>query len=158
MEDKTHRTKNTRPHQNSFHEIAVINQASRASAPACKFCIGPLFARPGPAHCPGRMDGDRTANSVGFSPSHLLCLRLATFRSFRDWGVRWLTHKPLIHKHLSPWGHVAEWLRNGLQNRVHQFNSGRGLHPLVLDLFTVSWARFGSRVAVAVAAIGRRSG
>jgi hypothetical protein len=27
-----------------------------------------------------------------------------------------------------PWGHVAEWLRNGLQNRVHQFNSGRGLH------------------------------
>src|SRR6201996_119045 len=25
-------------------------------------------------------------------------------------------------------GHVAEWLRNGLQNRVHQFNSGRGLH------------------------------
>src|SRR5258705_14006579 len=26
------------------------------------------------------------------------------------------------------WGHVAEGLRNGLQNRVHQFNSGRGLH------------------------------
>jgi hypothetical protein len=36
------------------------------------------------------------------------------------------------------WGHVAEWLRNGLQNRVHQFNSGRGLHPynqrLALDI------------------------
>src|SRR3954453_23027780 len=30
----------------------------------------------------------------------------------------------------APWGHVEEWLRNGLQNRVHQFNSGRGLHPL----------------------------
>jgi hypothetical protein len=29
---------------------------------------------------------------------------------------------------LRQWGHVAEWLRNGLQNRVHQFNSGRGLH------------------------------
>jgi hypothetical protein len=28
-----------------------------------------------------------------------------------------------------PWGHVAEWLRNGLQNRLHQFNSGRGLQP-----------------------------
>ena len=27
----------------------------------------------------------------------------------------------------APRGHVAEWLRNGLQNRVHQFNSGRGL-------------------------------
>jgi amidase len=25
---------------------------------------------------------------------------------------------------------VAEWLRNGLQNRVHQFNSGRGLHKI----------------------------
>jgi hypothetical protein len=25
-------------------------------------------------------------------------------------------------------GHVAEWLRNGLQNRVRRFNSGRGLH------------------------------
>jgi hypothetical protein len=25
---------------------------------------------------------------------------------------------------------VAEWLRNGLQNRVHQFNSGRGLHEI----------------------------
>jgi hypothetical protein len=31
-----------------------------------------------------------------------------------------------------PWGHVAEWLRNGLQNRVHQFNSGRGLQPILL--------------------------
>lgn len=31
-------------------------------------------------------------------------------------------------------GHVAEWLRNGLQNRVPRFNSGRGLHrfPAVL--------------------------
>ena len=29
---------------------------------------------------------------------------------------------------IARWGHVAEWLRNGLQNRVHQFNSGRGLH------------------------------
>jgi hypothetical protein len=32
-----------------------------------------------------------------------------------------------------PWGHVAEWLRNGLQNRVHQFNSGRGLHIQPID-------------------------
>ena len=27
-------------------------------------------------------------------------------------------------------GHVAEWLRNGLQNRVPRFNSGRGLHKI----------------------------
>ena len=33
-----------------------------------------------------------------------------------------------------PWGHVAEWLRNGLQNRVHQFNSGRGLQLYLVDI------------------------
>ena len=35
------------------------------------------------------------------------------------------------------WGHVAEWLRNGLQNRVLRFNSGRGLHqlPSTLTIF-----------------------
>ena len=27
----------------------------------------------------------------------------------------------------SPEGHVAEWLRSGLQNRLPRFNSGRGL-------------------------------
>jgi hypothetical protein len=27
-------------------------------------------------------------------------------------------------------GHVAEWLRNGLQNRVPRFNSGRGLQQI----------------------------
>ena len=27
------------------------------------------------------------------------------------------------------WGHVAEWLRNGLQNRALGFDSRRGLHP-----------------------------
>jgi hypothetical protein len=28
------------------------------------------------------------------------------------------------------WGHVAEWLRSGLQNRLLRFNSGRGLHQI----------------------------
>ena len=28
-------------------------------------------------------------------------------------------------------GHVAEWLRNGLQNRVPRFNSGRGLQTIL---------------------------
>jgi hypothetical protein len=37
-----------------------------------------------------------------------------------------------IKSSISTWGHVAEWLRNGLQNRVHQFNSGRGLHSIPL--------------------------
>jgi hypothetical protein len=36
-----------------------------------------------------------------------------------------------------PWGHVAEWLRNGLQNRVHQFNSGRGLQFHPFDFITL---------------------
>jgi hypothetical protein len=70
-----------------------------------------------------------TAISEGGLLCRFLCHPMASFRSFQ--AVRAfaeLTHKPLIHKHLSQWGHVAEWLRNGLQNRVHQFNSGRGLH------------------------------
>jgi hypothetical protein len=36
------------------------------------------------------------------------------------------------------WGHVAEWLRSGLQNRLHQFNSGRGLHQSNQQLKTES--------------------
>ncbi len=28
------------------------------------------------------------------------------------------------------WGPMAEWLCSGLQNRVHRFNSGSGLHLL----------------------------
>src|SRR5262249_15621669 len=35
-----------------------------------------------------------------------------------------------ISKVGAPQGHVAEWLRNGLQNRVPRFNSGRGLQHL----------------------------
>jgi hypothetical protein len=34
------------------------------------------------------------------------------------------------------WGHVAEWLRSGLQNRLHQFNSGRGLQSNYLIFLT----------------------
>ncbi len=29
-----------------------------------------------------------------------------------------------------PFGHVADWLRSGLQNRLPRFNSGRGLHKI----------------------------
>src|SRR5215211_6157409 len=36
-------------------------------------------------------------------------------------------------------GHVAEWLRNGLQNRVRRFNSGRGLHS-ILKRLDHSWS------------------
>ncbi len=45
----------------------------------------------------------------------------------RGWGRLWELSD------FSDWGHVAEWLRNGLQNRVHQFNSGRGLHSQAPD-------------------------
>ena len=34
---------------------------------------------------------------------------------------------PLIFRLFSNRGHVAEWLRSGLQNRIPRFNSGRGL-------------------------------
>jgi hypothetical protein len=33
-----------------------------------------------------------------------------------------------------PRGHVAEWLRSGLQNRLLRFNSGRGLHQSNQDV------------------------
>ena len=70
-----------------------------------------------------------TAISEGGLLCRLLCHPMTTFRSFQAVGAFGeLTQKALIHKHFSQWGHVAEWLRNGLQNRVHQFNSGRGLH------------------------------
>ena len=57
-------------------------------------------------------------------------------RHFRNWRRtrRRRLPKPLMVCSKSvPWGHVAEWLRNGLQNRVHQFNSGRGLHIKPID-------------------------
>ena len=31
------------------------------------------------------------------------------------------------------YGTVAEWLRSGLQNRVHRFNSGRCLQSIEVD-------------------------
>ncbi len=52
----------------------------------------------------------------------------------RHFGIRWADGrgwlpKPLIVCIDPPrWGHVAEWLRSGLQNRLLRFNSGRGLH------------------------------
>jgi hypothetical protein len=48
----------------------------------------------------------------------------------RTWGR--LPKCLMLYIKPPPWGHVAEWLRNGLQNRVHQFNSGRGLHSISL--------------------------
>ena len=64
------------------------------------------------------------------------------------------------YKSSPPWGHVAEWLRNGLQNRVHQFNSGRGLHEINdLDARLVSHQIFESipqpRWRLASGGIGR---
>jgi hypothetical protein len=70
-----------------------------------------------------------TAISGGGLLCRFLCHLLTTFRSFQAVeAFEELTYKPLIHKHLSQWGHVAEWLRSGLQNRLLRFNSGRGLH------------------------------
>ena len=47
---------------------------------------------------------------------------------------------PLLYRLL--FGHVAEWLRNGLQNRVLRFNSGRGLHFLeISEMFLASFCK-----------------
>jgi hypothetical protein len=46
---------------------------------------------------------------------------------------------------------VAEWLRNGLQNRVPRFNSGRGLHK-INDLESF---HFSHKTCVSVSAVIR---
>ena len=51
--------------------------------------------------------------------------RLARFERNRENSIY-----PLIFRVFLHWGHVAEWLRSGLQNRLRRFNSGRGLHLL----------------------------
>jgi hypothetical protein len=45
------------------------------------------------------------------------------------------------------WGHVAEWLRNGLQNRVPRFNSGRGLHGSGMNLLFRMRRRVAERIS-----------
>ena len=52
-------------------------------------------------------------------------------------------------------GHVAEWLRNGLQNRVPRFNSGRGLQLSDRELAACSLEREDIARAVLAAFNGR---
>ena len=40
-----------------------------------------------------------------------------------------------LARYVSCYGPMAEWLCSGLQNRVHRFNSGSGLH-LLFDAMT----------------------
>ncbi len=40
-----------------------------------------------------------------------------------------------LARYVSCYGPMAEWLCSGLQNRVHRFNSGSGLH-LLIDAMT----------------------
>jgi hypothetical protein len=51
------------------------------------------------------------------------CVRYRSKRTVKVLINYWVVRR------FSDWGHVAEWLRNGLQNRVLRFNSGRGLQP-----------------------------
>ena len=41
----------------------------------------------------------------------------------------------VYHTHIPCGGPVAEWLCSGLQNRVHRFNSGPGLHRLCVFFY-----------------------
>ena len=41
----------------------------------------------------------------------------------------------VYHTHILCGGPVAEWLCSGLQNRVHRFNSGPGLHRLCVFFY-----------------------
>ena len=52
---------------------------------------------------------------------------------------------------MCPDGHVAEWLRSGLQNRLPRFNSGRGLQTTPPP-FCVQSAKSVTRLAPLAAA------
>jgi hypothetical protein len=79
-------------------------------------------------------DGDGSGNAAGtmiertMAPMALFMAPWHVFEAFKAVGaVGRYYKKAIFYRHFKQWGHVAEWLRNGLQNRVHQFNSGRGL-------------------------------
>jgi hypothetical protein len=55
-------------------------------------------------------------------------LRKSSLGNLRGPTCGWLPKPVIAYIGRRQWGHVAEWLRSGLQNRLHQFNSGRGLH------------------------------
>jgi hypothetical protein len=65
-------------------------------------------------------------------------------------GFALTTAKPSLNR-LSALGHVAEWLRNGLQNRVPRFNSGRGLQALMRRISCA-----GTTMIVLVVSVARR--
>jgi hypothetical protein len=77
----------------------------------------------------GGVNAGGTAVSKAMAPVALFMAPWHVFEAFKAVGaVGRYYKKAIFYKYFKQWGHVAEWLRNGLQNRVHQFNSGRGLH------------------------------
>ncbi len=74
-----------------------------------------------------RHNNGRVKSTKAYRPWELLEYEAYTTRSEAVQRERFLkTHqqKEILKK---KYGHVAEWLRRGLQNPVHRFNSGRGL-------------------------------
>jgi hypothetical protein len=86
-------------------------------------CYGPaLISKAG-------VNAGGTVVLKAMAPMALFMAPWHVFEAFKAVGAVGRYYKRAIfYKHFKQWGHVAEWLRNGLQNRVHQFNSGRGLH------------------------------
>ena len=80
-------------------------------------------------------------------------VRFWSFRSLQESGRGWLPKCLALYIKRRSWGHVAEWLRNGLQNRVHQFNSGRGLHSIPLNNHRFAKASVCSRVSFATQSV-----
>ena len=77
-----------------------------------------------------RLLGLLSANGVIGAKRRAAIGWLVQFANQAERGRRGLVAYPLLGVYeCARWGHVAEWLRSGLQNRLHQFNSGRGLHP-----------------------------
>jgi hypothetical protein len=59
------------------------------------------------------------------------------------------------------WGHVAEWLRAGLQNRLFGFDSRRGLHlkPIeIAEICLTGWFAGGVRMFLGTGALPSERG
>jgi hypothetical protein len=85
-----------------------------------------------PARCPvSRCQGGGTRDKPSLPPARFSEPLPARIRSCIAGAAGRMSPRSIhIWGFGRPWGHVAEWLRNGLQNRVPRFNSGRGLQNL----------------------------
>ena len=106
--------------------------ARRAAWKLCRFCRPPALRLGSGAWAQGC---DKSAISALFARRHCLMV---------------VVQIPMPARKDCPDGHVAEWLRNGLQNRVPRFNSGRGLQSLNIYMNSLTGHTLAERVSIGV--------